>query len=134
MYQGSNLAGVRKLLHEDHENISLLKESCEPTITLIKDIFGHLKLKENYIIPCDVIEDEKVDEFFSDLNLDENISPNEIAKELSEHPLLERYLNQMLQTKVITNRIMTPLVQKQVKNIYRHLALKIALIKFQLTL
>ena len=91
MYQCSNPADVRKLLHEDHENISLLKESCEPTITLIKDIFGHLKLKENYIRPCDVIEDEK-DEFFSDLNLYENISPNETAKELSEHPLLERYL------------------------------------------
>ena len=72
--------------------VRVLKESCEPTITSMKDIFGHLKLKENYIIPCDVVEDEKVDEFFNDLNLDENISPNETAKELSEHPLLERYL------------------------------------------
>ena len=91
MHQCSNLADVSKLLHEEHEN-NLLKESCETTITLMKNIFVNLKLKESYIIPSDVIEDKKVNEFFSDLNLDENVSPNETAKELSEHPLLERYL------------------------------------------
>ena len=70
LHQCSNLTDVCKFLHEELENINLLKEYCEPTITLMKDIFDHLKLKENYIIPCDVIEDEKVDEFFSDLNLE----------------------------------------------------------------
>ena len=92
LHQCSNLADVSKLVHEDHENINLLKESCESTITLRKDIFGHLKVKENHIICGDVVEDEKVDEFFNDLNLDKNISPNETAQELSEYPLLERYL------------------------------------------
>ena len=42
----------------------------------MKDIFGHLKVKENHIIPGDVAEDEKVEEVFNDLNLDENISPD----------------------------------------------------------
>ena len=61
LHQCSNLTDIRKLLHKGHENINLLKESYEPTITFLKDIFSHLKLKENYIIPCNVVEDEKVD-------------------------------------------------------------------------
>ena len=46
--QCGNLSDIRKLLEQDLEtNVKLLKESCEPTITLImKDIFGRLKLKD----------------------------------------------------------------------------------------
>ena len=39
--QCGNLTDVRKLLDQDHEvNIKLLKESCDPIITLMKDIFS----------------------------------------------------------------------------------------------
>ena len=39
--QCGNLNDVRKLLDQDHEvNIKLLKESCDPTIALMKDIFS----------------------------------------------------------------------------------------------
>ena len=47
------------LLNEDPEkNTQLLKKSCKPTITLIKDIFNMLKLKDNNLEPCDPIEDD----------------------------------------------------------------------------
>ena len=39
--QCGNLTDVRKLLDQDHEvNIKLLKESCDPIKTLMKDIFS----------------------------------------------------------------------------------------------
>ena len=59
--QCGNLTDVRKLLDQDREvNIKLLKELCDPTITLMKNIFSQLKLKENYLQPCDVVENDAV--------------------------------------------------------------------------
>ena len=70
----------------------LLKESCEPTIILMKDIFSRLTLKDNNLEPCDTIEDGIVSDFFSGLKLDEKLICNETAQLLPDMPLLSVYL------------------------------------------
>ena len=84
---------MRKLLDEDPEkNTQLLKGSCKPTITLMKDIFSSLKLKDNNLEPCDTIEDDIISDFFSGLKLDEKLTCNETAESLPDTPLLSAYL------------------------------------------
>ena len=84
---------VRKLLDQDREvNIKLLKESCDPTITLMKDIFSWLKLKENYLQPCDVAEDDAVSEMFDGIQPDPSLTSKETAQALPKNPLLLAHL------------------------------------------
>ena len=91
--QCSNLTDVRKLLDQDRElNIELLKESCDPTITLMKYIFSQLKLKENYLQPCDVVEDDVVSEMFDGIQLDPSLTSKKTAQALPEKPFLLAYL------------------------------------------
>ena len=80
LHQCSNLTDVCKLLHKDHENINLLKESYQPTITLIKDIWSFkTKRKLYYTLQC--CRGQKSRLIFQLSKLDINISPNETAKE-----------------------------------------------------
>ena len=91
--QCGNLTDVRKLLDQDREvNIKLLKESCDPTITFIKDIFSRLKLKENYLQPCDVVEHDVVSEMFDGIQLDPSLTSKETAQALPEKPLSIAYV------------------------------------------
>ena len=91
--QCSNLTDVRKLLDQDCEvNIKLLKESCDPTTTLMKDIFSRLKLKENYLQPCDVVEDDAVSKMFDGIQLNPSLNSRETAHALPEKPILLAYL------------------------------------------
>ena len=84
---------MRKLLDEDPEkNTQLLKGSCKPTITLMKDIFSSLKLKDNNLEPCDAIEDDIISDFFSGIKLDKKLTCNETAQSLPDTPLLSAYL------------------------------------------
>ena len=84
---------MRKLLDEDPEkNTQLLKGSCKPTITLMKDIFSSLKLKDNNLELCDTIEDDIISDFFSGLKLDEKLTCIETAQSLPDTPLLSAYL------------------------------------------
>ena len=91
--QCGNLTDIRKLLDQDHEvNIKLLKESCDPIITLMKDIFSWLKLKENYLQPCDVVEDDVVSEMFDRIQLNPSSTSKETPQALPEKQLLLAYL------------------------------------------
>ena len=91
--QCGNLTDVKKLLDQDREvNIKLFKESCDPTITLMKNIFSWLKLKENYLQPCDVVEDDVVSEMFNGIRLDPSLTSKETAQVIPEKPLLLAYL------------------------------------------
>ena len=84
---------VRKLLDQDREvNIKLLQELCDPTITLMKDIFSRLKLKENYLQPCDVVEYDAMSEMFDGIQLNPSLTSKETAQALPENPLLLAYL------------------------------------------
>ena len=59
---------------------------------LMKNIFGRLKLKDNYLRPLDVILDDAVSKMIDGINLDPNLTASETAQGLSNKPLLSAYL------------------------------------------
>ena len=74
-YQCNNLLSVRKLLKKDPEkNTHLLKESCEPTMTLMRNIFSRLKLKDDNLELCNANKDDIVSHFFSGVKLDKKLT------------------------------------------------------------
>ena len=58
----------------------------------MKDIFSRLKLKENYLQPCDVVEYDAMSEMFDGIQLDPSLTLKETAQALPENPLLLAYL------------------------------------------
>ena len=58
----------------------------------MRDIFSQLKLKENYLQPCDVVEDDAVSKMFDGIQLDPSLNSKETAHALPEKPLLIAYL------------------------------------------
>ena len=58
----------------------------------MKDIFSRLKLKENYLQPCDVVEYDAMSEMFDGIQLDPSLTSKETAQALPEKPLLLAYL------------------------------------------
>ena len=87
--QCGNLSDIHKLLDETRRSyVKLLKESCKPAIMLMKNIFGRLKLNDNYLRPLD----DAVSKMLDGINLDPNLTANETAQGLSNKPLLSAYL------------------------------------------
>ena len=51
------------------KNTQLLKESCELIVSLMRDIFRRLKIKDNSLKPCSIIEDDIMSDFLVGLNM-----------------------------------------------------------------
>lgn len=70
----------------------LLKESCQPCIDLMRDVFFLFSLKGNPVQVKSVILDSEVKQFFQEIGLDQELEPTDLVADLKNQPKLQHYL------------------------------------------
>ena len=88
-----NTEDVRNLLKEKSSYTNHLKKSLEPCMSLIKESFSYLRLKENNILTRENVTNTEIESLLKNSNLDAHLTGKETMADLKNCPKLDAYLS-----------------------------------------